>query len=271
MKNFHKRTGSAVALSIAFAYLISLPAWSQDPAVVATIDSRDISLGMYQAYVAGRIQTPYAQLTSEQKAQFLNELVDLMVVAGDARKQGLDKGAEIAARIEIQNSTILAQAAIGNLLDGDPITEAEIQAAYDEHVKTLALTEYKARHILHETEAEAAQTVTDLNDGADFATLAQERSTGPSASSGGDLGWFSPSQMVNTFGDAVIAAEPGTLVAEPVETQFGWHVILVEERREATAPGIDELRQSLTTEVQKEKLDAYLAGLHNSMKVEKNL
>ena len=271
MKIFIRQTGRAVALGVALTHLLSLPAWSQDPAVVATIDGQDVSLVIFQEYVRGRIKTPYAQITAEQKTQFLNELVDLMVVADDAREQGLDKGSEIAARITIQNSTILAQEAIGKLLDESPISEAEIQAAYAEHIKSLSLNEYKARHILHETEAEAVQTVTDLKGGADFETLAQERSTGPSASSGGDLGWFSTSQMVKPFGDAVIAAEPGTLVPEPVQTQFGWHVILVEEHRAATAPPIDELRQSLTAEVQKKKLDAYLVSLHNSMKVEKKL
>ena len=271
MKIFDRQTGSAVALGLAFTHLLSLPAWSQDPAVVATIDGQDISLELYQAYAAGRVQTPYAELSAEQKSQFLNELVDLMVVAGDARKQGLDKGPDVAARIKIQNSTILAQAAIGNLLEGNPVSDAEIQAAYAEHVEDLSLNEYKARHILHETEAEAVQTVTDLNNGADFSTLAQERSTGPSASSGGDLGWFSTSQMVKPFGDAVVAAKPGTRVPAPVQTQFGWHVILVEDYRAAPAPSIEELRQSLTADIQKKKLDDYLAGLHNSMKVEKKL
>ena len=132
---------------------------------------------------------------------------------------------------------------------------------YDEQVGLTPPTEFKARHILVATQGEAAEIITQLDGGADFAELAMEKSTGPSGPSGGDLGWFPPERMVAEFSEAVQALEDGAYSKEPVQTQFGWHVILREESRDAAPPPFDSVRDALKQNVEGQKLQDYLESL----------
>jgi peptidyl-prolyl cis-trans isomerase C len=121
--------------------------------------------------------------------------------------------------------------------------------------------QFKARHILVDTQAAAADLITQLDDGADFAELAKEHSTGPTGPNGGDLGWFAPDQMVQPFSQAVAALEDGAHTAEPVQTQFGWHVILREDSRENQPPTLESVRDAIVQRVEQAKFAAYLETL----------
>ena len=136
-----------------------------------------------------------------------------------------------------------------------------MQALYDEQIQSAPGQEFKARHILLETQGEAIDVIAQLEGGADFAELAKEKSTGPSGPSGGDLGWFPPDRMVAEFSQAVQELKDGEFSKVPVQTQFGWHVILREESRESVPPPFDSVRDVLKQQVEGQKLQDFIEGL----------
>jgi peptidyl-prolyl cis-trans isomerase C len=158
---------------------------------------------------------------------------------------------------------MIARRMIGTYLDQNPVTETELQQAYAESSEQLADTQYRARHILVETEAEAAEIIQQLNDGADFQELARTRSTGPSGPNGGDLGGFTADRMVPPFATAVREMEVGTHSTVPVQTRFGWHVLLLEEKSDARAPDLDAVRGDITNLVEQRKVQEYLDQLRS--------
>jgi peptidyl-prolyl cis-trans isomerase C len=131
--------------------------------------------------------------------------------------------------------------------------------------------EYHARHILVDDKASAEAITKELQGGADFAKLAEQKSKDPSGKSGGDLGWFTLDTMVKPFGDAVAALQPGQLTAAPVQTQFGWHVIKLEESRAPSAPAFDDVKDRVRAIVQRKKLQSYLDELRKGAKIEKKI
>jgi len=145
-----------------------------------------------------------------------------------------------------------------------------LRAEYEKRKDSMAGGEQvRARHILLETEETAREVIRELDAGSDFAELAADKSTGPSASSGGDLGWFGKGQMVPEFSDAAFALEPGTFTTEPVKTQFGWHVILVEDRKAGEAPPFEQARQQLSSDMSGEVLQGILTDLRGKTEVER--
>ncbi len=141
------------------------------------------------------------------------------------------------------------------------ISEDELKAAYEERIKNMPKIEYKARHILVKTEDEGKAIIKELEGGKDFAELAKEKSTGPSGPSGGDLGWFKPQRMVKPFAEAVVKMEPGKISTAPVETQFGWHVIKLEEQRDVKLPEIDNMKPQLKRQLEQNKMMEYMEKL----------
>jgi peptidyl-prolyl cis-trans isomerase C len=207
------------------------------------------------------------QLDKQEQIKLLNELVNTVMIAQAGSKQGLDKHPEITAAVDVARYRILAEATIEKFLRDNPVTEDELQAAYDERYGDNKLTEYKARHILLKTEDEAKAVIADLDKGADFAALAKEKSTGPSGPNGGDLGWFEKTQMVAPFGDAVATMTKGSYSKSPVQTQFGWHVILLEDTREQEPPKLDSLRDHFTEQLQRQKVAGFVRGIREETKV----
>ena len=128
--------------------------------------------------------------------------------------------------------------------------------------------EYKARHILVKTEDEAKAVVKQLDDGSDFAKLAKEKSTGPSGKTGGDLGWFRPQQMVPPFSDAVAAMKKNTYTKKPVKTQFGWHVIKLEDLRDVQPPKFEDIKDQVKTIVQTKRVQKYVKSLRDKAKID---
>ncbi|MEK9844819.1 peptidylprolyl isomerase, partial [Thalassospira sp.] len=154
----------------------------------------------------------------------------------------------------------------------DAVTEDAIKAKYDEFVaNNEPEPQVHARHILLENEEDAKAVIAELDDGADFVELAKEKSTGPSAPNGGDLGFFNRADMVAPFAEAAFAMEAGTYSKEPVQTQFGWHVIKVEEKKEGTQPSLDEVRQQLTAEVTRDAINTIVEGLREKADIVNNV
>jgi peptidyl-prolyl cis-trans isomerase C len=220
-----------------------------------------IDPNVFNMYLESRIQRPAAEATPDQVAAVRDELTDIYLLSDQPRAEELKDDPRLQAQLELQSRAIMAQAVATDFLTRNQATDEEMQALYAEQIKLAPSLEFKARHILVEAQGEAIELITLLEGGADFAELAKERSTGPSGPSGGDLGWFTPDRMVAEFSDAVQTLDDGAFTKIPVQTQFGWHVILREDSREVAPPPYESVRDTLKQQVEQQKLQDYLAGL----------
>jgi len=215
---------------------------------VATVNGTAITRDMFEYYAKATTNKASADLTAEQRTQLLDNLVRGQVVADQAIKDGVE-----------------------NYLKDKKPTDAELKAEYDTQVAALPKTEYHARHILVSTEDAAQKIIDQLKKGAKFEDLASKESLDSSKSQGGDLGWFSPSNMVKPFADAVMALKKGEITQKPVQTQFGWHVIKLEDTRDTPVPPFDQVKTQVQNIVQQKKFKAYTDELLKTAKIEKNL
>ena len=257
---FSTRAGtSSVTRMAAFAGTIALIAsgtvWAQADTGVS------IDPNVFNMYLESRIQKPPEQASPEEVATARDELTDIYLLSSEPRAEKLKQSPRLQAQLELQTRAMLAQAVAGDFLAQNSATEEEMRAFYAEQIKLAPPQEFKARHILVETQGEALELITELEGGADFAELASAKSTGPSASSGGDLGWFPPDRMVPEFSAAVQTLGDGEFTKIPVQTQFGWHVILREESRESPPPPYDSVAEVLKQQVEQQKLRDYMSGL----------
>jgi peptidyl-prolyl cis-trans isomerase C len=203
------------------------------------------------------------------KEKLIEELIQREILVQDAIQKKLDKSEAIVAQLDSAKKTLLTQADVQDYIKANPVTDAEIKAEYDSKISALNGTEYKARHILVKTEAEAKKLIAELDKGADFAKLANKNSLDAKESqNGGDLGWFSAGQMVAPFSDAVIKLEKGKYTKTPVQTQFGWHIILREDSRAQTPPPLDTVKSQLTPYLQRKKVQTMVEALRKNAKVE---
>ena len=200
--------------------------------------------------------------------KLIDELVRRKLLVQEAESKHLGQTPEIQERLSMMKNALLSQLAIEDFMLANPVTDSELKAEYDKQISAVAGTEYKARHILVAEENDAVLIIAELDKGADFAELAKTKSTGPSKTQGGDLGWFSAQQMVPPFSAAVVALENGKYTKIPVKTQFGWHVILREDLREQTPPPFEAVKAQLEPLVQRQKMTTYLDSLRKDAKVE---
>lgn len=252
------RTTSILA-GAALAVLLALPAQAEEVSaqtVLATVNGESITLGHV---VAMRAQLPsqYQSLPDDVLFEGILEQLIQQTVLGQA-------AGEVSRRAQIQLENERRALQAGEQLDkvlADAVTEEALQAAYDEiFANAEPIPEYNASHILVETEEEAAALIKLLEEGADFAALAREHSTGPSGPNGGSLDWFSEGMMVEDFENAVVVLEVGQ-VSPPVQTQFGWHVVILNDKRMQGAPALDEVRDELIELVQNNAVETAVAAL----------
>ncbi|MEO0653962.1 MAG: peptidylprolyl isomerase [Pseudomonadota bacterium] len=260
------RTSAMGALALSFA--LALPLQAQDDApdadtVVATVGDTEITIG-HMIVLRSRLPQQYQQLPDDVLFQGILDQIVQQVVVGQAAG---DLSREHALAIENERRALLASQLIEEVAEG-AVTDEALQAAYDEAYGNLEPeTEFNAAHILVETEEEARALIEELDGGADFATLAREHSTGPSGPNGGSLGWFGKGMMVPPFEEAVIALEPGAFSQDPVQTQFGWHVLILNETRVKDAPTLDAVREELAAEVQGAAVDARVQELTDAAEI----
>ncbi len=203
------------------------------------------------------------------KEKLVEELIQRELLIQDATQKNLDQTPEFVARLNDARKALLSQTDLQNFIAANPVTDAEVKAEYDSKVAAEKGVEYKARHILVKTEAEAKKIIADLDKGGDFTKLANKFSLdGKEAQNGGDLGWFLAAQMVAPFSDAVAALENGKYTKTPVQTQFGYHVILREDSRPQTPPPLEAVKDQLAPFLQRQKVQTMLEGLRKSAKVE---
>jgi peptidyl-prolyl cis-trans isomerase C len=252
--------GAASALALILSLAVSAPVRAEGETaatVVATVNGTDITLGQVVA-LASQLPEQYQQLGDDVLFKgIVDQLVQQLTIAQTVEGK-LTKRDELV--LENQRLAYLAGTTLQGVVEG-AVTEEAIKAAYDARVAGLAPgIEYSAAHILVPDEQTAKDLKAQIDGGADFAELAKANSTDGSAANGGDLGWFGVGMMVKPFEDAVVAMKPGE-VAGPIETQFGWHLIKLNETRDAAPPTLDALRPEITDELQRKAVDDYVAKL----------
>lgn len=238
---------------------------------VALVNGKAITRNTFEYYVKGVSGKPAAEATDEQKQQLLDTLVRGMLVADKAEKDGLTKGGETQAMLDLTRLNVLQQAASQAFLKDRKTTDEELRAEYDSQLANVPKTEYHARHILVATEERAKKLISDLEKGARFEELAKKESMDPSKTNGGDLGWFTPDRMVPAFSAAVEGLTKGSYTKAPVQTQYGWHIIRLDETRDVAAPPFDSVKDRLVQIVEAKKFKAYADDLVKGAKVEKKL
>ena len=236
--------------------------------VVATVN--DISImesdisGFYNTLPPQYKQVPYAQI----RGQLVERMVEQTLVADAARKQGLHKEPDVQQRIKAIQRSLLNEAYLSRIMKAE-LSDAKIRDAYQ---RSIALQpkreEVRARHILVKTKAEADAIIAQLKKGADFIKLAKEKSTGPSGKNGGDLGFFADGQMVPPFSKAAFALDEGQITETPVKTQFGYHVIKVEDRRVAGQANYEKASAKIRASMQDKIFGEIMNGLRAKAKID---
>ena len=259
-------SGSAKAGITAVMALAALP-WVANAETIKTINGVDLDSSVVDFYIESRTQQPASEVDPQARAALLNELTDIYLISTQTRANELAESERVKAQAELQYRGLLAQAVAADFVERNQASDEDIAgeyAAYAAQFEQQPPKEYKARHILLEDEADAAALIVQLDEGADFAELASTHSVGPTKSSGGDLGWFAAENMAQPFGEAVVAMEDGKYSEQPVQTQFGWHVILREDSRDASPPTLESLRDAIKQRVEQQKLQHYIESLRSA-------
>lgn len=250
--------GSLIGLSLAFPVFAEEKAAAADE-LVAIVNGTDLTRETLDAVVEmAKRSRPGTEV--DEKA-LLDDLIATEIARQEAKKSGLGEREDVKAKVENFADKLILNTWMQEKASSLDISDEELTTAYEERIKDMPKTEYKARHILVKTEDEGKAIIEELAGGKDFAELAKEKSTGPSGPSGGDLGWFKPQRMVKPFAEAVAKMEPGKVSEAPVETQFGWHVIKLEEQRDVKLPEIDNMKPQLKRQLEQTKMLEYMEKL----------
>ncbi len=234
--------------------------------VVATVNGVDITmqnLGDFLNYQ--RSASPGKQ---PNPGNIMNEVINREIIKQEALKLGVEKRADFIQDLEFQRSNLLVNSLLAEQIDKADLSDEAIKKEYDAQLEGVDLTEYKARHILTKTEDDAKAVIKELKDGGDFAAIAKEKSTGPSGPNGGDLGWFQAASMVPEFAAALKGMKKGESSQSAVKTQFGWHVIKLEDSRKKEAPSLDESKDRIKTILANKAVQDYLKALRETAKVD---
>ena len=239
---------------LALIALVSAPVFAQN---VATVNNKPISAAkvdqVVKQVVAQGKQTDSPQLREAIK----KDLIAREVLIQEADKQGFGTRAEVKAALENARQSIIINAMLADYVKKNPVKDADIKAEYEKYKAQVGDKEYHARHILVPTEEEAKALIVKLKGGAKFEDLAKASSKDGSAANGGDLDWASPASYVPEFSKAMVALQKGAITDTPVKSQFGYHVIKLEDSRTAKIPPLEEVKQQVQESLQQRKLQTF--------------
>lgn len=244
---------------------IAVPASAQNVAIVngKPVPKARVDMLAMQLAKAGRTVPP------EMQAQLRDEVIAREIFMQEAQKRGLDATDDFKAQIELARQTILIRELFADFQKKNPVTDADLKAEYDKFAAANGGKEYKARHILVDKEEEAKKILDDLKKGGKFEDIAKKQSKDPgSGANGGDLDWAAPGSYVPEFSNAMVKLAKGQTTTEAVKSQFGWHIIRVDDIREAQVPKFEELRPQIAQQMQQMKLQQFQDGLRKNAKVE---
>ncbi len=206
--------------------------------------------------------------TPELRAAVRDELIARELFVQEAEKKGLTRNAEVQRQLDNLRQDVLIRALIRDYLKANPVKDEEIKAEYEKVRKQAGDKEYRARHILVESEDDAKQIIDQLKKGAKFEELAKKSRDTGSAQSGGDLDWNTPQTFVKEFSDAMVKLDKGKFTETPVKTQFGYHVIRLDDTREAKAPPLEEVRPQIQQEIERQRVQALQQSLRAKAKIQ---
>jgi peptidyl-prolyl cis-trans isomerase C len=238
-------------------------------AAAATVNGTAISKNRVDLLIKQRAGMGQPDNAETRKA-IIDQLAMQLLVSQEALKKGLDKNPEVLDQIDLTKQSILANAFVQDYIKNNPVSDDVLKAEYDKIKAQMTGSEYKARHILVEKEADAKDIIAKLKkDVKAFDKLAKEKSKDPgSKGQGGDLGWFDVRSMVPEFGTAVTKLSKGKFTEEPVKTQFGYHVIMLEDSRPMQAPAFEQVKPGLSQQVQQQNLKKLVDDLKAKAKIE---
>lgn len=244
---------------------LSAPAMAQNLAIV---NGKPVPMSRVDA-LAQQVARSGRQITPEMMSELKKAVVDREVLVQEAQKQGLDSTPEFKSQMEFTRDAILIRELITGFQKNNPVTDAEIKAEYDKFVAGNSGKEYRARHILVETEEQAKAIIASLKKGAKFETIAKKQSKDPgSGANGGDLDWAAAGNYVTEFSDAMVKLAKGKYTETPVKTQFGYHVIRLDDVRDAQLPKLEEIKPQITQQLGQQKLIKYQDELRAKAKIE---
>ena len=234
---------------------------------LAVVNGEPITREDVMAFIQYKQQIqPNAQINP---ALLVNEMINTKLLVQEAEQKGLDKREDVQRQLQVHRAAVLVNALVGDFLKGLDLSDEELRKEYDAQIAGIEKHEYKARHILLKDKARAEKVLKELKpDGSNFAKLAKKYSEGPSGKNGGDLGWFAASSMVPEFGDAVKQMKKGEISKQPVKSEFGWHIIWLEDVRDTPVPSFEESKERLKMIVAQKKLQEHIAELREKAKIE---
>ena len=244
---------------------VALPVHAQNLAIVngKPVPSERVEQLKQQVQRSGRPLTP------EMEGQIKEEVIAREIFMQEAQKRGLEASPDFKAQMELARQTILIRELFLDQQKKDPVTDAEIQAEYDKFVAANSGKEYKASHILVEKEADAKAIIASIKKGAKFEDIAKKQSKDPgSGAKGGDLDWANPASYVSEFSEALVKLEKGKMTEAPVKSQFGWHVIRLDDVRQAELPKLEDVKPQVAQQLQQQKLAKFQEDLRAKAKVE---
>ncbi|HZY18519.1 MAG TPA: peptidylprolyl isomerase [Ramlibacter sp.] len=254
-----------LAAVAAAAVCATLPAFAQNVAIVngKAVPKARVDLLASQIAKSGR------PVTAEMNDQIKDEVIAREIFMQEAQKRGLDASDDFRSQMELARQTLLIRELFADYQKKNPVTDADIQAEYDKFAAANGGKEYRARHILVENEKQARDIIAGLKKGQKFEDVAKKQSKDPgSGANGGDLDWANAASYVPEFSQALIKLNKGQLTQEPVKTQFGWHVIRLDDVREAQLPKLEEVKPQIAQQLQQQKLAKFQQDLRTTAKVE---
>ncbi|MEE9334942.1 MAG: peptidylprolyl isomerase [Granulosicoccaceae bacterium] len=249
-------TGALLYLS-AFQPAMAQTAEKLPDGVAAMVNGRpvsELSVKNVMTQIAGQGETP-------DRKQILTELINLEVLTQAAEALGLNEKAEVAAALHLQYTQSMSNAFLSEVGQDIEVSNEELRAEYERQAANVTADEYNASHILLESEADAAAVINELASGGDFAQLAIERSTGPTGQNGGNLGWFQANSMVAEFSAALAPMKKTETSKKPVKTEFGWHVIQLNNTRSAATPDFESVKAGMKNVIVRNRLAEKLGAL----------
>ena len=259
-----KQFFSAIAAAT-LASAMAVPAAAQNLAIVngKPVPSSRVEALAQQLARSGRPVTP------EMMGQLKDEVIARELFVQEAQKQGLDSSDEFKTQLELTRQTVLIRELFANYQKTNGVTDAELKAEYDKMAAANSGKEYRARHILVEKAAEAKAIVASIKKGAKFEDIAKKQSKDPgSGANGGDLDWANAGSFVKEFSDAMVNLAKGKMTDTPVKTQFGYHIIRLDDMREAQAPKFDEVKPQIAQQLNQQKLIKFQDELRAKAKIE---
>jgi peptidyl-prolyl cis-trans isomerase C len=252
-------------LSAALVALLAAPAFAQN---IAVVNGKPVPSSRAQA-LKQQVEASGRPVTPDVMEQIKQELITREIFMQEAKKRGLDASDEYKNQIELARQTILIRALFADHQKKNPVTDADIQAEYDKFVAANGGKEYRARHILVETEDQAKALIAEIKKGAKFEDLAKKNSKDPgSGANGGDLDWAAAGSYVPEFSGAMTKLEKGQMTDAPVKSQFGFHIIRVDDVREAQLPKLEEVKPQISQQLQQQKLGQFQEDLRAKAKIQ---